>query len=186
MVNTYLLKGNEVLIEAPGKANKNKIKNDLVWDLNEFLISKFDLYMFFTSRKTSDSFFCVPISKFFEKYLVFHKLDDMFIRRKTFSNEEFEHYRELMDPLKRMNDDVFRETCCMENVDIEYIAIEDISEINNLDKMYKSARMLKRKIATIFPVYVSLFGSREVRIVVNRKALVEPIKDVVKKHCVVR
>ena len=36
MLNTYLFKGTEVLINATGNTNINKIKNDLVWDINSF------------------------------------------------------------------------------------------------------------------------------------------------------
>lgn len=46
MLNTYLLRGNEILIEAPGNSNRNKIKNDLIWDINALLSEQFELYYF--------------------------------------------------------------------------------------------------------------------------------------------
>ena len=64
MLNTYLFKGNEILIDAPGNANKNRIKNDLIWDINHLLITQFNLYMFFVCRKPSDSVFCIQVSSF--------------------------------------------------------------------------------------------------------------------------
>ena len=75
MLNTYLFKGNEILIDAPGNANKNRIKNDLIWDINNLLTDRFHLYMFFVCKKPSDSVFCIPVSGFREKYIVFQKLD---------------------------------------------------------------------------------------------------------------
>ncbi len=84
MLNTYLIKkNNEILIEAPGNANMNKIKNDLIWDINSLLTARYDLYMFFECKKHFDSAFCIPISGFLKKYVAFEKLNDMFIHRKV-------------------------------------------------------------------------------------------------------
>ena len=51
MLNTYLFKDNEILIDAPGNANKNRIKNDLIWDINNLLTAQFNLYMFFVCKR---------------------------------------------------------------------------------------------------------------------------------------
>ena len=83
-----------------------------------------------------------------------------------------------------MNDDVFRETCCVENVDIEYVATENIDWLLSIDITGKSMTSLNRWIISLFPVYISLFGSKEMRIVINQSSLLEPIKGIVEKHCV--
>lgn len=184
MLNTYLFKGNEILINAPGNANKNRIKNDLIWDINNLLTTQFDLYMFFMCKKPSDSVFCRLVPGFHEKYVAFQKLDDMFVQRTVLSNDEIDSYREIMDPLKKMDDDVFRETCYIENVDIEYVAIENFDRLLNIDMTCKPMTSLNRWIISLFPVYISLFGSKEMRIVINQSDLQESIKGIVVKHCV--
>ena len=168
MLNTYLFKGNEILINAPGNANKNRIKNDLIWDINNLLTTQFDLYMFFMCKKPSDSVFCRLVPGFHEKYVAFQKLDDMFVQRTVLSND----------------DDVFRETCYIENVDIEYVAIENFDRLLNIDMTCKPMTSLNRWIISLFPVYISLFGSKEMRIVINQSDLQESIKGIVVKHCV--
>ena len=184
MLNTYLFKGNEILIDAPGNANKNRIKNDLIWDVNHFLTAKFTLYTFFVCKQPSNSFFCIPVSTFPKKYLTFQHLDDMFIKRTVLNDDEINYYRAIIDPLRKMNDDVFRETCCVENVDIEYVAAENIDWLLRINIAGKSITSLNRCIISSFPIYISLFGSKEMRIVINQSSLLEPIKEVVKKHCV--
>lgn len=184
MLNTYLFKGNEILIDAPGNANKNRIKNDLIWDINNLLTTQFNLYMFFVCKKPSNSVFCIPVSVFPKKYVAFQQLDDMFIQRTVLSDDEINCYREIMDPQRKMNDDVFRETCCVENVDIEYVATENIDWLLSIDITGKSMTSLNRWIISLFPVYISLFGSKEMRIVINQSSLLEPIKGIVEKHCV--
>lgn len=184
MLNTYLFKGNEILIAAPGESNKNRIKNDLIWDINNFLTIQFNLYMFFVCKKPSDLAVCIPISDFSKKYIAFQQLDDMFIQRTVLSDDEINCYREIMDPLRKMNDDVFRETCCVENVDIEYVATENIDWLLSINITGKSMTSLNRRIVSLFPIYISLFGSKEMRIVINQSSLIEPIKEIVVKHCV--
>ncbi len=184
MLNIYSFNDGEILVDAPGDSNINRIKNDLVWDINDFLMSQFDLYMFFVCNQPSNSAVCIPVSQFPRKYVLFQKLDNMFFQRTVLSDDEISYYREIMDPFKKMNDDVFRETCCIENVDVEYVAVEDINHLSHLNTMHRSIVPLSRKIALMFPIYISLFGSKEMRILINRSDLLKPIKDIVAKHCV--
>ena len=89
-----------------------------------------------------------------------------------------------MDPLRQMDDDVFREMCCMENVDIEYVGAENFNQLLNIDIKSRSIMSIKRWIISLFPVYISLFSSKEMRIVINQSGLLEPIKEIVVKYCV--
>ena len=184
MLNTYLFKGKEILIEAPGNSNKNKIKNDLIWEINNFLIPRFDLYMFVVCNKPQNSNFCMPVSRFPQKYVVFHKLDDMFIHRRELSDDEINYYRGIVDPLRKMDDDVFREACTMENVDIDYVATDNLNQLLNSDITCKSVKSFNRLVTSIFPVYVSMFSSKEMRIEINQGDLTESIKAIVKKYCI--
>lgn len=183
MLNRYSFKDNEILICAPGSSDTNRIKNDLIWDVNSLLADRFKLYTFFVSKKPSDAPFCRRVSDFPPKYISFQKLDDMFVKRRTLSDGEINRYREIMDPSRKMSDDVFGEACCMENVDIEYVAAESFDRLLNANMTSKSKMPLHRWIASLFPVYVSLFGSKEMRIVINRSDLLEPIMAIVTKHC---
>ena len=184
MLNTYLFKGNEILIDAPGRSNKNKIKNDLIWDINNLLTAQFGLYTFFICSNKKDSFFCVPLSDTLKKHIAFQKLDSMFVERTVLSDNEVNYYREIIDPSKKMDDDVFRETCCMENVDMEYVATKNFDWLFGVNISCKSMKALNCWITSSFPVYISLFGSKEMRIVINQSSLMESIKEIVVKHCI--
>lgn len=183
MLNVYVFRDNELLIDAPGNPNSNIIKSELIWDINNTLAEKFELYMVFVCKKTIDSGFCRPISFFPKKYLAFQKLDNMFIQRTILSKDEIHCYREMMDPLRKMDDDVFEEACLLENVDMEYVALENINQLSSIDVAGKSKKKLNRWIVSSFPVYISLFGSKEMRIVINQNDLIEPIKEIIEKHC---
>lgn len=183
MVNKYCVKANEIWIEAPGSARMNKIKNDLIWDLNEFLSNMFELYAVFLSKKPVALALSKRVSVFPKKYVAFRELDDMFVKRTVLSNEEIDRYRKTMDPLNRMDDAVFNELCCMENVDIEYVAVENANQLFNKDMADVSLRQIHGYIVTRFPIYVSLFGFKEMKIVINRKELLKPIIAIVSKHC---
>lgn len=184
MQNTYLCKGNEIWIEAPGDGSKNRIKNDLVWDINKLLAARFHLYRFFLCKEPPASAFCIPVSGFFQKYIAFQPLDDMFLQTRVLRDDEMNRYREIMDPSRKIKDDVFREMCCMENVDAEYVAAGSLDCLSNTEKAGKSMASFRRHILSYFPVYISLFGAKEMQIVVNQSGLLEPILGIVAKHCV--
>ena len=63
MLNTYLFKGKEILVEAPGNPNNNRIKNDLIWDINNYLFAQFNLYIFFVCNNPSDLSLSISISR---------------------------------------------------------------------------------------------------------------------------
>lgn len=183
MLNTYLIKGNEIFIEARGNANINRIKNDLIWDINNLLNAQYDLYTFYACRSQTDLEYYFPISGYSRKYVAFKKLDNMFIHRTVLSSEEIKYYRRIMDPSMKMNDDVFRESCCIENVDMEYVAIKDINQLLCVDRHFRTTASFTRWIISSAPVYISLFGAKEMRIVINYSSLLEQIKALVLKHC---
>lgn len=183
MRNTYSFKDNEIIIKAPGNANLNRIKNDLVWDINNFLGGQYDLYSFYECKNQINLEYYFPIFGLFRKYIAFKKLDKMFTHRTVLSNEEIKLYRKIMDPSMKMNEDVFREACCLENVDMEYVAIEDINQLLRVDRGFKTTASFNRWIACSVPAYISLFGAKEMRIIVNQNSLLEHIQELVLMHC---
>lgn len=183
MLNTYTFKENEILIEAPGSANYNRLKNDLIWEINSYLSKRYALYMFFLckSQPVEDTFFSLlGLSR---KYIAFQKLDSRFINRCVKTEEEITCYRTILDPLKKMTEDVFYEACCMENVDMQYVAIEDIGIFTRRDITFKSAASFNRWVTSTMPVYVSLFGAREMKIVINCNDVKDDINRIVFRHC---
>lgn len=146
MFNIYSIKGNEIFINAPGNANQNKLKNDLIWDINNFLTAQFDLYMLFDCKKPYDADFYIPVSGFMKKYLALKKLDDMFIQRTVLSDDEVNYYRKTADPLRKINDDVFRELFTVENIDMDYIAVENIEQLSGINITGGSVKSLYRRI----------------------------------------
>ena len=183
MRNTYSVNGKEILIHAPGNSKMNKIKNDLLWDINSFLSTQFELFVFFVCRTPTEAAICRLASSFPKKYVTFQKLDDMFIRPKVLNDDEVNLYREIIDPSRKVNDDVFKEMCCVENVDMEYVAVEDVDQLLNFSA-HGSRAALTRRIRSLFPAYISVFGAKEMRIVINRSSLFKPIQSIVLAHCV--
>ncbi len=183
MRNTYTFKDNKILIEAPGNANMNRLKNDLIWDINNFLGAQYNLYAFHVCKIHTDQEYYFPIFGLSRKYVAFKKLDNMFTHRTVLSDDEIKLYREIMDPSMKMNEDVFRESCCLENVDMEYVAIEDINQLLCIDRRFNTTASFNRWIKYSVPVYVSLFGAREMRIIVNQSSLLEQIQALVLIHC---
>lgn len=184
MENIYSLINNEIFINAPGSPNKNRIRNDLIWDLNSFLNAHFELFSFFVTKNPTNFDFYKSFLTRPKKYVVFQKLDKMFIEKNYLSDTEAEYYRNMLDPLRRMDDEVFRESCSLENVDIEYIAVKNVNQLKGINLESKYASNFNCLIRASFPVYVSLFGAKEVRIVINQSNLFEQIERIVERYCV--
>ena len=107
MINVFQVKNNEILIESPGKSSVNKIKNDLIWDINQLLLSLgYSLYVFSINRMPINSLICFPFTKKPQKYLVINQLDESFINRSKINKNELNNYRRIMDPFYKMSDDV--------------------------------------------------------------------------------
>ena len=100
------------------------------------------------------------------------------------SDKEVEQYRKIMDPLGKMADDVFEDACCMENVDLEYIAVSDTDQLLNADLTCRSVKAFERKVRSAFLVYVSIFGAKEMRLTIRQDGLLEPIQSIVKRYCI--
>lgn len=183
MFNAYTFKGNEILIEAPGSTNCNRLKNDLIWDINSYLSKRYALYTFFLCKAQPIEEMFFPLSGLSRKYIAFQKLDSMFINPCVKAEDEITYYRSILDPLKKMNEDVFYEACCMENVDMQYVAIEDIGILTQRDVAFKSVASFNRWVTSTMPVYVSLFGAREMKIVINCNDVKDDISRIVFRHC---
>ena len=100
------------------------------------------------------------------------------------SDKEVEQYRKIMDPLGKMADDVFEDACCMENVDLEYIAVSDTDQLLNADLTCRSVKAFERKVRSAFPVYVSILGAKEMLLTIRQDGLLEPIQSIVKRYCI--
>lgn len=108
----------------------------------------------------------------------------MFLRRRGLDEDEMKYYQEMYDPSRNMNDDVFRELCCIENVDLEYVAMDKNDRLKDNEMNGKSLDCPMRQFISMFPAYISLFGSMEMRIVINQDELRERIMGAVLRYCV--
>jgi hypothetical protein len=107
----------------------------------------------------------------------------MFIQRKSLGSDEIERYRKMLDPTKKMDDDVFAESCCVENTDMEYVAVKDIDKVLTNDVKVKSTSAFMRWLKSSVPVYVSVFGAKEMTIIINQESLQQHIFEIVLMHC---
>ena len=107
----------------------------------------------------------------------------MFIQRRTLGGDEIEYYRKILDPMEKMNDDVFSESCCVENTDLEYVAVKDIDMVLASNLKVKSATAFRSWLKSSVPVCVSVFGSKEMTIIINQKSLQQHIFEIVLMHC---
>ncbi len=186
MHNIYRIRENNISIWAPGSSDKNRIKNDMVWDINQFLNSRYHLYSFYETRKVLGYSYVIPITGFFRSYMIFQKLDDEFIERRTIHDEDIAFYRETLDPKRKMADEVFKESLCMENVDMEYVAVKDISELTqHCKESFKSPKSCRQRLKFSAPVYVSMFGAKEMEIYVNDMGVFAPLTAIITKYCAI-
>lgn len=183
IVNTCLFNGNEILIEAPGDSNSNIIKSNLIWDINSFLSNQFDLYVYYLCRTVPTRNSYRLLSKFPKKYIAFHKLDNIFIQPQTISDKELNYYRKIADPLRKIDDDVFKEALLVENADIEYVAVERLEQLMSLELSGKRKK-INQQIISFVPVYISLFGAKEIHMVINREDLLKSVQDICVRHCI--
>jgi len=194
MVNFYRENENGFYIEAPGSINQNRIKNDLIWDINRCLNQRYCLYEFFPRKDYFNSFskLCRSTSVYEPKWKCIFKpkwkcilepLDDMFIDPREMSKEEVESFRQILDPKRKIQSDVFYESLCMENVDLDYIAIKKCDVDAYIEPEFKSKVSLYRWMESSAPISVSLFSAKEVQIFINEMDLFEAVKEIVFKHC---
>lgn len=183
MINKALVKGNEIVIMAPGNSNSNKIKNDLIWDINIFLSANYRLYSFSLSRTKIDSYICQSIIKIPSRYISINALDEILKKRYEVNDDDLKKYRKIIDPQQKISNDVFKELCCMENLDSEYFAID--GDIYDFVREIKGAsvKQVRKNIETKSAIYVSLFGFKEMRIKVNNTNLMDSIIKIVNEHC---
>jgi len=186
MINFYRLKENKFYIEAPGRTSQNRIKNDLVWDINRYLNQEYCLYEFFPFKEPPNSFNRISCLNFIfdAKWKCgLEPLNDMFIYPRELSKKEVENFRQVLDPKRRMQNDVFYESLCMENVDLDYIAIKKNSMNDYAKPLFKTKNSLYLWVESFAPIRVSLFGAKEVQICINEMELYDPIKEIILKHC---
>ncbi len=182
MINSVRIKDNEILVVAEGSTNRNRIKNIIIWKLNSMLSLKYNLFQFFISKRSNDDY-SFPFSiGLHQRFIVFKELDKLFIEKQTVSETDILQYKQAIDPKNKISDDVFYEMCCLENVDIEYVAIKSLKEFSNISLKFKNKKFFQEWIESEFPVYVSLFSSREVKIVVNDDTIFNDIVLLVKDN----
>ena len=187
MNNVYSIKGSTFEIVASGSPNRNRLKNDLIWELNSFLATKYDLYSFIVKRHVQTTDVC-DYSLICGKLIAeFTCLDKCFFSQViSLSESEFDYYRHILDPKKKTDNDVFRESLLLENTDLEYIAVSNLRDRLLTEEQFKSKTLFHQWIVSVSSVYVSLFSAKEMTIKINEKTLVEPIKKIIKKYCVRR
>ena len=83
----------------------------------------------------------------------------------------------------KMQEDVFRESCCMENVDMEYVAVKDLDSLLRAGNRFKTPASFIRWMISTAPVYISMFGAKEMRISVNCSDLLKQIEELVMIYC---
>ena len=169
MKNIFTVTGNLIQIEAPGSARKNRIQNDLLWDVNSFLASQYELYTI--ERCTRNG------------HLEFERLDRMFIEPVLLSDAEIAYYRGILDPHHKMDDAVFIESCCVENVDMDYAALRNVEQVKCSACSFRNGNTFFRWLVSSAPVYISLFGAKEMRIYVNASGLQEKLEAIVRQYC---
>ena len=182
--NKFVTNGNEIYVYAPGNANSNKLKNELIWDINNALSE--DLHLFWVSKRNhhGKSLKSILESCYSPKInVVFSELDQSLLKPKAMNKEDILNYKKLVDPKGRIEDDVFFELCCLENVDIEYIATQSPLSAQQKSISFRSVSSYNKWLISSFPVYVSLFGATEMRIIINDPKYSDLVITLVEKHC---
>lgn len=184
MDNRYSINKDCIKIFAPGSSRANRIKNDLLWEINQELGKTFQLLSLHTTKSKvegEDVVACIAVKSITPKYLVLKKLDRMFIDADSIDEAEARKLHAEIDP--KMDYDVFKETCCVENVDMEYIAVNEDVFLRDLMAKSDSISSIKRYIKSTAPIYVSFFSNKEMTLLFNDLAMQKHVLPIVEKHC---
>ena len=184
MDNRYSINKNCIKIFAPGSSRTNRVKNDLLWEINQELVKTFQLLSLHTTKSKvegEDVVACISVKSIPSKYLVLKKLNRMFIDTDSIEDAEARKLHAEIDP--KMDYDVFKETCCVENVDLEYIAVNAEDFLSDLLTKSESISSIKRYIKSTAPIYVSFFSNKEMTLLFNDLAMQKHVLPIAEKHC---
>lgn len=184
MVNRFSITRNRVNIYAPGSSCSNRIKNDLLWDINKQLEEKYHLFSLHITKHVmqgDDVIACISAKGLVPRYLVLKKLDRMFTEKVSIEDSEAMMLHADIDP--KMDYEVFKESCCVENVDLEYIAISEDTFISDLKMNQGSISKMKSFIKANVPAYISYFGNKEITMLFNDVQMQSAILSIVGKYC---
>lgn len=184
MDNRYSINKDCIKIFAPGSSRTSRIKNDLLWEINQKLGRTFQLLSLHTTKSKVEGenvVACISVKSIIPKYLVLKKLDRMFIDTDSIDEAEARKLHAEIDP--QMDYDVFKETCCVENVDMEYIAVNEDVFLRDLMAKSDSISSIKRYIKSTAPIYVSFFSNKEMTLLFNDLEMQKHVLPIVEKHC---
>lgn len=184
MDNRYSINKDCIKIFAPGSSRTNRIKNDLLWEINQKLGRTLQLLSLHTTKSKAegeDVVACIAVNSITPKYLVLKKLDRMFIDADLIDEAEARKLHAEIDP--KMDYDVFKETCCVENVDLEYIAVNAEDFLSDLLTKSENISSIKRYIKSTAPIYVSFFSNKEMTLLFNDLEMQKHVLPIVEKHC---
>lgn len=162
-----------------------RFPNQLIWDINSFLMQQFDLYeLYFSQRKESELSF--KISKFFSfrnKYLCFDKLNEMY--KGTIDYNEEELYSEYLKHKDEFTDfNAFKEIYLMETInELNYVAVDDFKSFyETVDKLRE--KNLKSSIYNSFPVCIFIGDHDWMEIHIRDLKIQKSLNSIISKHII--
>lgn len=191
MTNWYHLTADTITIFAKKFKKHNELINyRLFCEINTYLAERCTLYEFFCSFRNTiyyeDRFIeSIKISGLFRKYMHLYKMDDSLITIKKYDETELRAQHRMLCP----NDDYeyFKEWYGIGLVDIEYFAVSksiDFKTVFTRQFIGYSRKDIINAIKKIALIYVSMYDSNRMEIIINNKEIYNNVLKIVKKHCI--
>ncbi len=191
-MKNYYYNGHDSIILSTRRSIREKsadrIKNDLLWDINTYLNKRFELYDFSESIRPQwvNSYVkAIPMNDFGDKKLYIFNLDKIFINRVVIDEDEIRQQHDIIDP--KMDYEYFKEWYAVETVDIEYFAVKSLQEFELGFQKYNKGASRKKIIQTIkliADVYVSMYDSCNMELHFNDNNVKDDILSIVMAHCI--
>lgn len=167
-----------------------RLPNQMIWDINNFLMKIANLYEFYFS-KHRESNETIKISKTLlgsNKYLCFEKLNQIYVKAVDYDEQECQdEYIKHADEIPDFN--MFREIYLMETInELNYVAVENIETLLSgfKDKLNNSTlnseRHIKSFLCEITPISVFIGDHDWMEIHVRDSSIQEALVRIISKY----
>ena len=190
MINYYYIDSNSLTISTEtsnNKRNRNRIKNNLLWEINSYLSKRFELYDFSVDRRPrifNRYIESIPIKSFRKNMLNLYKLDETLVTPVVVDDIEIREQHKIIDP--ELDYECFKKWYTVETIDIEYFATEDLKNFKKTfikDLKGTSRKDIIKTLKEIADVYISMHDSSGMELFFNERKAIEDVLSIVKAHC---
>lgn len=180
----------EIILHNKSVGHKvERLPNKLVWAINSFLASKYELYEYYVSNAKAGEYQVELPSLFprLKKYICLGKLHETYIQHNKSSEQEM--HEEFKKHPEVQSYDEFCELYLMETIcEIKYIAVNDITETIRFiktkvqqKKLFMNSKIIDQVARSAAQVGVSIGDHDYMFIYSNEHRLIAEIKQIIQE-----